>query len=85
MANDSGVEVASDKGVQIASIAPGIAASAERALGLSRDDAKAVQSALNGLGYKAGAIDGDLGKRSRKAIASFPLKAGLPSTGVVTQ
>ncbi len=61
------------------------AATAERALGVSRDDAKAVQTALNALGYKAGPVDGALGKKSRRAIANFQLSVGLPSTGVVTR
>lgn len=61
------------------------AASAERSLGLGRDDARAVQAALNARGYDAGPEDGVIGTRTRRAIADFQQAAGLPSTGVVTQ
>ena len=61
-----------------------VAEEAETDLGLGRDDARAVQEALNALGYDAGPPDGVLGPRSRKAIADYQASVGLQSTGVVT-
>lgn len=60
------------------------AASAEQSLGLSKEDAQAVQAALNARGYDAGPEDSVIGTRTRRAIADFQAAAGLPSTGVVT-
>ncbi|WP_171133911.1 caspase family protein [Ruegeria sp. HKCCA6707] len=61
------------------------AASAERTLGLSTEDARIVQAALNERGYNAGSEDGVIGQQTRRAIADFQAAAKLPSTGVVTR
>lgn len=61
------------------------AAAAERTLGLSTEDARTVQAALNARGYNAGSEDGVIGQRMRRAIADFQAAAKLPSTGVVTR
>lgn len=75
--------VVSDTGRII--VAREAAAAAERSLGLSPNNALAVQAALNARGYDAGSEDGVFGKRTRRAIADFQAAAGLPSTGVVTK
>ncbi len=56
----------------------------ENKLGLTKDDAKLIQAALNTRGYNAGAVDGAIGRGTRKAIADFQAAVNLPSTGVVT-
>lgn len=61
-----------------------VAKKAEQDLGLTKEDAKLVQKALNDRGYNAGSVDGAIGNGTRKAIADFQLNVGLPSTGVVT-
>lgn len=61
-----------------------VAAKAEQSLGLTKDDAKRVQQALNTRGYNAGVVDGAIGRGTRKAIADFQASVDLPSTGVVT-
>ncbi|WP_162798228.1 caspase family protein [Sulfitobacter sp. SK011] len=66
-------------------VARDTAASAELSLGLSQDDARAVQAALNSRGYNAGPEDGAIGQRTRRAIADFQAATKLPSTGVVTR
>lgn len=40
-----------------------------------------VQAALADLGYYRGPLDGVLGPRSRRAIAAFQARNGLPRTG----
>lgn len=40
-----------------------------------------VQQRLNNLGYPAGAVDGDVGKKTRKALLDFQVKEGLETTG----
>lgn len=44
----------------------------------------AVQRALAERGYYYGAIDGQIGPMSRRAIAAFQAEAGLPPTGEIT-
>lgn len=61
-----------------------VAKQAEQDLGLTKEDAKLVQKALNDRGYNAGSVDGAIGNGTRKAIADFQLAVNLPSTGVVT-
>ena len=48
---------------------------------LSQMNIKKVQVGLSGLGYDVGAIDGDFGPRTIKAIKSFQRDNGLPVTG----
>lgn len=83
-------EIAENVGVEVAQLAPqsinrDISAGIEAQIGLSRDDNRAVQTALNTRGYDAGPEDGILGTRTRRAIASYQLSVGLPATGVVTK
>ena len=61
-----------------------VAIQAEQDLGLTKKDAKLVQKALNDRGYDAGVVDGVIGEGTRKAIADFQSKIGIPSTGVIT-
>ena len=88
MAEDLGVDIAAvqNEGDQPARIdvSRANAESMERALGLGKEEVKAVQAALNGLGYNAGVEDGVLGNGTRRAIANYQQAIGLPSTGVVT-
>jgi len=81
LAAASGTRISTDGRTEIA---PDVARQAEADLGLSRDDARAVQQALNERGYDAGPVDGAIGRRTRVAVADFQLAVGLPSTGVVT-
>jgi peptidoglycan hydrolase-like protein with peptidoglycan-binding domain len=60
---------------------PGDAAAAELALGLSQDDQKAIQHALNQAGLAAGDEDGLLGPQARGAIGGWQARQGLPVTG----
>lgn len=57
----------------------------EDGLGLLAVDKKAVQVALNRLGYDAGPADGVLGRRSRQALADYQVAQGLAATGAVTE
>lgn len=66
------------------SVSADVAESVERSLGLSRDDAVAVQEALNELGYNVGAADGVIGAGTRRGISAFQSATGLPVSGVVT-
>jgi hypothetical protein len=82
--------LAEEAGVDVAELTPAritreSAAAVEAGLGLSQEDSRAVQAALNRLGYDAGPEDGVLGRRSRQALASYQLVVGLPATGVVTR
>jgi localization factor PodJL len=43
-----------------------------------------LQQALNGLGFKAGPVDGILGQRSRAAISSYQKRRNLPAGGKMT-
>jgi peptidoglycan hydrolase-like protein with peptidoglycan-binding domain len=76
-------EVEADEDGRI-SVSREVARTEEEGLGLSREDARAVQAALNARGYDAGPEDGQIGTRTRRAVADFQAAAGLPSTGVVT-
>ena len=83
-------QIAADAGVKVAELTPQtlsreVAAGIEADLGLSRDDNRTVQAALNRLGYDAGPEDGVMGRRTRQAVASYQLATGLPATGVITQ
>lgn len=62
-----------------------VAKAAEQRLGLTKQEAMAVQEALNTRGYNAGTVDGSIGSGTRKAIADFQAAVQLPSTGVVTK
>jgi hypothetical protein len=66
-------------------VARDTAAITESLLGLSRDEARAAQAALNSRGYDAGPEDGVIGQRTRRAIADFQAAFNLPSTGVITR
>lgn len=46
---------------------------------------QAIQSKLNALGYKAGAVDGLMGRGTRSAIVAFQQDRGLAATGVADQ
>ncbi|MDJ0683477.1 MAG: lytic murein transglycosylase [Alphaproteobacteria bacterium] len=48
---------------------------------LSRDDVLALQTALNRLGFDAGAPDGIAGSKTRAAVRAFQAGAGLPQDG----
>jgi lytic murein transglycosylase len=51
---------------------------------LSRETRMAAQAGLAKLGYYDGKIDGDFGRRSRKALRDWQLSAGLPRDGHLT-
>lgn len=84
LAKASGLNVKELDTTKPIAISREVAAKAEQSLGLTKEDAKLVQQALNTRGYNAGAIDGAIGKGTRKAIADFQADVELPSTGVVT-
>ena len=44
---------------------------------------KLIQRTLNDLGYNAGAVDGDIGKGTQRAIRKFQKQHGLEPTGIV--
>lgn len=48
---------------------------------LHRDEAIALQAALNTLGFNAGNPDGILGSKTRAAVKAFQIKHGLPADG----
>lgn len=81
LAAASGTSVQSDETVKVTRE---VASQAEENLGLTKDDAKAIQAALNLRGYAAGPEDGQIGRKTRQAIADFQAAEELPSTGVVT-
>lgn len=62
---------------------PSQMAELERGLGMGTAEAIAIQAALNRLGYDAGPEDGNLGRKSRRAIADYQLAMGLEGNGVV--
>jgi N-acetylmuramoyl-L-alanine amidase len=47
------------------------------------DDVRALQSALNLLGFDAGRDDGILGERTERAVLEFQRNVGLPPDGIV--
>ncbi len=51
---------------------------------LTKEQRMAAQAGLAKLGYYAGKIDGDMGKRSRKALRDWQLMAGRPRDGHLT-
>ena len=51
---------------------------------LPTESRMAAQAALATRGYYAGKIDGDMGKRSRKALRDWQLMAGRPRDGHLT-
>jgi formylglycine-generating enzyme required for sulfatase activity len=56
----------------------------EAALALTDTERRAVQRALNGLGFDAGAADGVLGPRTRQALAAYQRAEGLRATGYLS-
>ena len=50
-------------------------------LKLSRQDNRDIQARLTVLSYDAGGVDGALGRKTREAVASWQLSAGIPPTG----
>jgi len=56
----------------------------EQALGLSRNQRRAIQRGLTLLGFDTGGVDGILGRRSRGAIAAWQRSIGVPDTGYLT-
>jgi hypothetical protein len=61
------------------------AAEAERRIGFLRERHREAQSELNRLGYNAGPVDGDWGRRSAAALSAFQGDQGLPRNGEVNQ
>lgn len=83
-------QIAEQAGVAVADLGPQAveqraAQDIETQLGLSEEDNRKVQAALNGLGYDAGPVDGVMGRRTRLAIANYQQARRMPSTGVVSQ
>ncbi len=66
---------------QVVQREPAPGETAERNLGMSRNDRIAVQRRLNALGYSTGGTDGVLGSRSRSAIRGWQQQNGLAVTG----
>jgi hypothetical protein len=56
----------------------------EQALGLSRDQRRDIQLALNELRHDVGAVDGSFGPRTRGAIKSWQRELGALATGYLT-
>lgn len=54
----------------------------ERAL--TRDEVTELQTLLNGLGFDSGEPDGAVGSRTRDAVRSFQISAGLPADSYVS-
>ncbi len=52
---------------------------------LTQDEAKRLQEGLNKLGYKAGAVDGLIGRGTRGALQKFQKDNGLVADGFPTQ
>ena len=64
---------------------PGVQAAWPRELQpLSRDQLKALQSALNDRGFGAGAADGQMGPATRQALRAWQRSQGLPADGFPT-
>ncbi len=51
----------------------------------STQEGKQIQASLNYFGFNAGAVDGQLGRRSRDAISQFQAYLGYPVTGQLSQ
>lgn len=83
LAKKSGIDIQSAKPEQIEKLKRTVDEKSETKLGLTKDDAKIIQQALNTRGYNAGAVDGAIGRGTRNAIADFQAAVNLPSTGVV--
>lgn len=66
-------------------ITPTVAEEDEAGLGLERGSLAAVQMLLTEAGEYNGKIDGDIGPRTRKAIASFQTAASLEGEGYLNQ
>ena len=64
--------------------APAAPQSAGASAALSRGQIRAAQSALKGLGYDPGPIDGVMGPRTARAASAFQRSQGLPATGRLT-
>ncbi|MBW4710486.1 peptidoglycan-binding protein [Roseobacter sp. YSTF-M11] len=47
----------------------------------STQEGRQIQSSLNYFGFNAGSVDGQLGRQSRNAIASYQAYMGYPATG----
>jgi hypothetical protein len=63
---------------------PTAPAAAGTSAGLSRGQVRAAQSALKGLGYDPGPIDGAMGPRTARAASAFQRAQGLPANGQLT-
>ena len=55
------------------------------ALNLTANDRELVQRALNDAGFKAGAIDGVFGRKTRTALEGRQKRKGKPETGYLTE
>ena len=47
------------------------------------DEVTGVQARLNNLGFKCGAVDGNVGPRTQTALKAFQKEKGLPETGTI--
>ncbi|MFK7875073.1 MAG: peptidoglycan-binding domain-containing protein [Paracoccaceae bacterium] len=47
-------------------------------------EGRQIQSALNYFGFNAGAVDGQLGRKSRTAVSNYQAHLGYPVTGALT-
>lgn len=52
-------------------------------IGMKGPDVRMLQQILSGLGYHAGAIDGDFGKRTRESVMAFQSENDLVTDGAV--
>jgi peptidoglycan hydrolase-like protein with peptidoglycan-binding domain len=50
----------------------------------STQSGREIQASLNYFGFNAGPVDGQLGRRSRNAVASYQAYLGYPATGQLT-
>ncbi len=70
---------------EVAALPPAIEAEApevgEKVLGLSREDRRLIQRALNDQGHKAGVEDGLFGRGTREAITSWQVASQAKATG----
>lgn len=58
---------------------------ADLAVDLTNEEIKAVQAKLNALGFDAGPVDGDMGGRTRAAIAAYKAAKLLPGDPIPTR